>query len=366
MFYSLYLLAFAASDDHWIWASLGAVFGLVLFRRGFRLLQRKRLIQNTPASKVRSASMGLVEISGHATGPYTLTAPMSQAPCYYYRTQVRQLKNINTSTKWELVADECLHVPFFLDDKTGRVLVDPHGAEMDLNCEFKEEYRSSLPAHVATFLRRYHLDCSRPTQVEEFSIQPQFPLFVLGTLTENPGIEVTPAAMPDSPTGPGIFRIDLSGGSQSAGLARLVENLPGARTTVLTTVTTTGQETGSAPVMRSKTFVNPMAPGVSPESLVEALKKAGINNPAAWEAAGLSAPDSVVPQAKTAPNAGEFDLHPKTVLMKGTANPLFMISFHSQRAVVGILGFKSAALIWGGPALTLFCSYYVLAHFGLL
>src|SRR5579859_3611360 len=53
-------------------AAVGAGAGLYLFYRGFCLLQRKRLILNTPASKIRSASMGLVEVNGVAKGPYVI------------------------------------------------------------------------------------------------------------------------------------------------------------------------------------------------------------------------------------------------------------------------------------------------------
>ena len=67
-------------------AAAGVAGGLYLFYRGFRLLQRKRLILNTPASKIRSASMGLVEINGLATGPYVISSPMKQVSCYYYRS----------------------------------------------------------------------------------------------------------------------------------------------------------------------------------------------------------------------------------------------------------------------------------------
>jgi hypothetical protein len=57
------------NNDGIIAAAIGALAGVYLFYRGFRLLQRKRLILNTPTSKVRSASMGLVEINGLAIGP---------------------------------------------------------------------------------------------------------------------------------------------------------------------------------------------------------------------------------------------------------------------------------------------------------
>jgi hypothetical protein len=49
-------------------AIVGACAGVYWFYRGFRLLQRKRLILNTPGSKIHSAAMGLVEINGLAVG----------------------------------------------------------------------------------------------------------------------------------------------------------------------------------------------------------------------------------------------------------------------------------------------------------
>ncbi len=88
--WSLALMVSLGDDNHWIVAAVGALAGVYLFYRGFRMLQRKRLILNTPASKIRSAAMGLVEISGLATGPYTMAAPITGMPCYYYRTMAWQ------------------------------------------------------------------------------------------------------------------------------------------------------------------------------------------------------------------------------------------------------------------------------------
>ena len=71
-------------------ALLGAYSGIYLFRRGFLMLQHKRLIRNTPFSKIRSASMGLVEVSGMARGPQTIRAGITGEPCYYYRARAWQ------------------------------------------------------------------------------------------------------------------------------------------------------------------------------------------------------------------------------------------------------------------------------------
>ncbi|MGA8271469.1 MAG: hypothetical protein WB919_07900, partial [Candidatus Sulfotelmatobacter sp.] len=54
-----------------LWAVLSVLFGPYFFWRGFCLLQRRRLIMDTPRSTVRGAALGRVEVSGKAVGPYT-------------------------------------------------------------------------------------------------------------------------------------------------------------------------------------------------------------------------------------------------------------------------------------------------------
>jgi hypothetical protein len=71
-----------------LWAVLGVVFGPYLFFRGFRLLQRKRLIMDIPHSTVRAAALGCVELSGRAVGPYELVAPLSKSNCLYHRITI--------------------------------------------------------------------------------------------------------------------------------------------------------------------------------------------------------------------------------------------------------------------------------------
>ncbi len=112
---------------------------------------------NTPSSKIRSAAMGLVEVSGLATGPYTLTAPITGVPCYYYRTMVWEWKQRGKGSSWVKEADESLHVPFYLDDGSARVLVNPQGAEWTSIATFRRNsaircfpaalrFRRTLPA----------------------------------------------------------------------------------------------------------------------------------------------------------------------------------------------------------------------------
>jgi len=86
----------------------------------------------------------MVELNGLAVGPYTMIAPITQRSCYYYRTVAWEWKRSGRSSQWVKVAVECMHVPFFLDDNSGKVMVDPRGAELELHRDFQEEFCDSF------------------------------------------------------------------------------------------------------------------------------------------------------------------------------------------------------------------------------
>lgn len=384
----LAILHSSSGGQFLIWLVIGAVGGVYLFYRGFRLLQRKRLIMDTPSSKVRSASMGLVELNGLATGPYTVTAPITQVPCYYYRTMAWQMQQQGKSSEWVKVADESLHLPFYLDDNTGRMLVDPQGAEMDIHRDFHEEYSTSffssrpdVPSNVFAFLSHNGISTDKKIKVEEYCIKPKNALFILGTLAENPGLEVSATPVRTESK----HQLKVSFGLPNVVADTLMSGLgatPGV-TVNRSIVVRTVKNGVESEVFR---FTNNAKSG-SPADLAqqakiaEALTKAGITSPAAWAAAGVSAPNasaqasnasiasasssgSAGAAAAVAPAADGFDMHPSVVLMKGAHNPAFFISWKSQKDVVKSLGWKSAAMIWGGPALTLLCVYILASSFG--
>jgi E3 Ubiquitin ligase len=341
-------------------AAAGVAGGLYLFYRGFRLLQRKRLILNTPQSKIRSASMGLVEINGVATGPYLINSPLKQISCYYYRSIAWQYQQRGKNSEWVKVAEESLHVPFYMDDGSGRLLVDPTGAEMDLHCDLHEEYNRSvllsgpeMPGSVYTFLSRHGVDSSRRIKVEERCITPNNSLFVLGTLSQNPGIDAS--VVPAWAAG----QTALKSIRMSAPANQKMEIVP------------LSGEPSAVPAIEM----------TQQQKIAAALLKAGISNPAAWAVAGVSpqaagqatasvstaVATSMAPDEALGQDTREaYDLHPPVVLMKGSHDPTFLISWRSQRDLISNLGWKSTLMIWGGPALTLVCVYILLAHFNLL
>ena len=343
-------------------SAVAIVGGLYLFIRGFGLLARKRLLLNTPTSKIRSASLGLVEIGGVAAGPYTVPAPISGTACFLYETIVWQEQESGKSRGWEKVAEESLHVPFFLDDGTGRLLIAPEGAELDLRRDLRKEFSSSffsptdnIPAEVQSFLIRHAVDSHRAIRVEEHCVKPQDALFVFGTLSENPGIEAGPLRHSAEVGADVNSNIVMGGGSLRSHPTPVVVRL---------------SEPGISP-----------GPDMSQQSrIAAALTKAGITNPGVWAAAGVSRSSTTVDatplvtevsvssntEADKQESQATFDLKPPTIVMKGENNSAFLISWRSQQDVVRSLTWKSTAMIWLGAALTLLGAYVLLAQFELL
>jgi len=368
------------------WCAVGFVAGIGLFFYGFRLLQRRRLILDTPFSKIRSASIGMVEVSGLAVGPYTMIAPITARACYYYRTLVSEWKQQGKNKQWVRIAGECMHVPFFLDDNTGRVLVDPRGADLDLYCDFREEFNGSFfssrddaPGNVDSFLARHGIVTSNRIKVEEYCIKPKNSLFILGTLTENPGLTLSPQpVLDDESLGNGVsvslgsfsFTLNTSGNDRDGGalVRQLAAPLSPGKPQVVRLYT------GSGPLKTTDM--------TQQQKVAAALLKAGISNPAAWEAAGVNTADATSPDVQVMAGAplirsGEngnglsndsapatstegFDPHPSVVLKRGENNKTFLISWRSQREVASSLGWKCTLMIWGGPVLALISLYFFL------
>ena len=379
-----------------IWCVLGFVAGIALFFYGFRLLQRRRLILDTPLSKIRSASMGMVEINGLAVGPYTMTAPVSARPCYYYRTLAWEWKQSGKNKQWVRVAAECMHVPFFVDDNTGRVLIDPRGADLDLHCDFEQQFNGAFfsnsddpPASVLQFLARHGVATTNQLKIAEYCIKPKNSLFVLGTLAENPGVEVRPEPVSDSVPADSFFQQGLSFSLMFPTREDNADLPIGSSVTVLAAP----REQRAAEIIRLSSLAGATSADTAStkstdmsqqQKIAAALLKAGISNPAAWAAAGVQAPEVPIEGAlpvqvladnvpakvngntarvDTAPGApvGGFDPNPPVVLRKGANHKTFLISWRSQRMIARTLGWKCALMIWGGPALALISLYFFLA-----
>ena len=326
-------------------AVIGAAAGLYLFGKGFRLLRFKRMILDTPLSRIHSASVGLVEVTGTPVGPYALTAPVTGDPCYYYRVQAFQWVESDNKHRWKAVLDESLSIPFFLEDSTGRVLIVPESARMDVHRSFSDEIEASIfltpglcPPNVRDFLAKRGLVPEEKIKLEERIIPQNFPLFVFGTLGENPA-PYPWAASPHKSSPINLSFHSVGGPSWSFSFR------------------TNGQSNFSVRTPGPAVEATSSALGVPLESAPSQVLKGAATAVLPSRAAAI--PPSTKPSAAKSA-FGDFDLHPSVAISHGERNEPFAISGHSQREVVGRLAWQSAACIWGGPLLTLVCLYFLL------
>lgn len=391
---SAFILSSSVSLGILVCCSIGFGAGIVLFFCGFRLLQRRRLILDTPFSKICSASMGMVEVNGLATGPYTITAPITAQSCYYHRTIVWEWKQLGKDKHWVKVAGECMHVPFFVDDNTGRLLVDPHGADLDLQRDFWQEFGDSSfstndasASNVRNFLARHGVVTSNPIKVEETCIKPRNSLFILGTVAKNPGLKPGPQPIPDDAAITRSSHRD-SPSPNSISYSTNDDN-DGFQIGFFSETIVMPSEPTQPQIIRLSSELGPTktAEMTQQQRIAAALVRAGISNPAAWSAAGVTeGKASTGVQIIADPEAGaveengqgasaqsdsdsaenSFDRNPPVVLRKGEINRTFRISGRGQHEVARVLAWKCALMIWGGPVLAFISLYSFLRIKGVL
>lgn len=96
--------------------------------RAFRALRWRRIVQDMPTSKTRSAPQGYIELAGAAKmmdGP-PIKTPMSQIPCAWWQLVVEE----RDDDGWRRVSRESSDELFEIEDDVGRCIVDPEGAEV--------------------------------------------------------------------------------------------------------------------------------------------------------------------------------------------------------------------------------------------
>lgn len=124
-----------------LFATGATIAGPILFFRGFRALRVRQVIDNTPASRVRSMAMGLVELNGRVAERSRVSAPFSGHACAYWEVEiaVRSSRQRGGTSSWTTVHRNRSGHPFYLDDGTGTALVYPQGAECHLPFGVEEE-----------------------------------------------------------------------------------------------------------------------------------------------------------------------------------------------------------------------------------
>lgn len=151
-----------ASDDD----LFGLVFAfggsLYFFFKGFRVFRKYRVLADTPVVPIRSVAMGLVEVHGKSKGEDPIHGPVTNTPCFYYRVNIeRWTKDSKGRESWSHFRTDTDGVKFYLEDASGKVLVDLYDVELDL----KQNARREIGGQTAKgwIWRAFHKEKTSPT-----------------------------------------------------------------------------------------------------------------------------------------------------------------------------------------------------------
>lgn len=335
---------------------VGAIFGVGLFIRGFWLLRKERLISNTPRSRVRGAAIGLVELEGVPIGPYTINSPIQRKPTFAYRTVMWALEKQGGrrgDQSWKKVADERRHVRFYLQDRTGMVLVDPEEADLDLKKDFSKKWsvgafrHTTMPPEVYDFTVRYNC-AGESIRIEEYTLRPGSPVSVIGTLAVNEAgmrPEPHPLAIANA------VAVDMTG-VQLSGHDMLAAKIASIRVRV-----EDHHAPAAAPLPSIKDqLLKPGHPRSAQAVAAIAAKDPGLAAAVAQSLAAKPLP----PPAPPKPAGGPWPPEDRTIVVKGENDPTFLISWRTRRQLVLRFMLKALLYVVAGPALTIFCVWALL------
>lgn len=127
-------IASADAPLFWVLTAIALGASLAAFAAAFSHLNRARLTENMPTSRLRSAAQGYIELNGYARlmpGP-EIVSPLSGARCVWWKYQIEYrettTRNGQRSSEWRTLEAGSSDSLFLLADDTGDCVVDPEGA----------------------------------------------------------------------------------------------------------------------------------------------------------------------------------------------------------------------------------------------
>ncbi len=120
----------AEADDFWLFVILLVLAAIASFIYAYVYLIRKRIIQDTPTSKVRSAAQGYIELAGRGESfpGDIITAPLTKTTCTWYSYSIEKKKSSGKNSHWVTIEQGDSDTLFLLIDDTGQATIDPEGA----------------------------------------------------------------------------------------------------------------------------------------------------------------------------------------------------------------------------------------------
>jgi hypothetical protein len=180
---------------------IGAIIAFACLIAAFRILQKKRLVDDTPTSKTLGVFIGLAELKGTAESDKPLTSYLAGAPCVLYKWKIEEhwsrtvtsigAKGVPTTrheSGWTVIAKDEQLTPFYLKDDTGVIRVIPDGAEIQDKEIFNKTCRFSDPLYFSKGPLREIANSDHERRFVETAVPLHASLYIMGQARERQDI----------------------------------------------------------------------------------------------------------------------------------------------------------------------------------
>jgi E3 ubiquitin ligase len=123
------------ADDFWFWTIGLLIAAIVGFFFAFSFIHRKRIIEDTPTSKIRSAAQGYLELDGHGQlmDGQPIVSPLTGTTCTWYEFKVEEQRQTGKRTEWKTIRKGISDELFLIKDETGQCIIDPEDAHVTVS-----------------------------------------------------------------------------------------------------------------------------------------------------------------------------------------------------------------------------------------
>jgi len=184
-----------------LYALIAVPAGIICLMDGFKRWSYYNTTKNTPTSKVEAVAAGFVEVYGEAIpkGDY-FKSPFSGRECTFYTYTIEE--DSGGKGSWLSLKEGCSDSPFFVEDGTGKIEVDPKDAEVKVENTKTFEVRSKdeTPPRIKEFLSEINIPEKTPSLIlgpirdyydrryTECIIEEGEKVFVTGTAVPKEGV----------------------------------------------------------------------------------------------------------------------------------------------------------------------------------
>jgi hypothetical protein len=349
---------------------LGTGAGVWIFFKGFRVFREFKIVADTPCIPIRSVPMGLVQIRGKALSDQLIPSPITHTPCCFYQVKIERYES-GEHGGWKHYRTDMDGARFYLQDQTGKVLINSYAAEYDLP---ESEPRVVDGSHPGASLAlasgtgasdQELLQYIQTAGVHQFAGRVEHWLASKGPL-DDPKHEQGRQALLEIAR---VIPIALAGDANVRGNipAALIEKIMAS--TPLADPVKEQQRQNFLRQIRETGKVPTPSESIS----VSSVGSPGFGSPATGSPAGryrlresLILPGQEYHVTGTCmENPEAHDAHDRNMIVQGHNEKTFLISCKPERELQQGLRKRAVGMVFGGAALALFCLALLLGHLGL-